>query len=62
MKDDPIVEEVRKNRQARAARFNYDVDAIAADARKRERAGKRRVAQSPRKKPQGTSTKASLGK
>jgi hypothetical protein len=62
MKDDPIVEEVRRSRQARAARFNYDVDAIAADARKRERAGKRCVAQPPRKKSHGTSNRASLRK
>jgi len=58
MKIDPIVEEVRKHRQARAARFNYDIDAIAADARKRERAGKHRVVQPPRKKTQARQAKA----
>jgi len=35
---DPIVEEVRKNRQARAEKFGYDVRAIMEDARKREHA------------------------
>jgi hypothetical protein len=29
MIDDPVVEEVRDNRQAHSARFNYDFDAIA---------------------------------
>lgn len=36
MTDDPIVDEVRKHRQENAAKFNYDVRAIAADAIKRE--------------------------
>lgn len=36
MKKDPIVEEVRKGRQDHAARFNYDLDAIAKDIRSRE--------------------------
>ena len=33
---DPIVDEVRKARDRRAARLNYDVDAIFADASSRE--------------------------
>ena len=33
---DQIVDEVRKIRDRRAARLNYDVDAIIADARSRE--------------------------
>jgi hypothetical protein len=37
MKDDPIVAEVRKWRQKNAAKFNYDIRAIAEDARKREK-------------------------
>ena len=36
MKDDPIVAEVRKHRQERAAKFNYDIRAMAEDARSRE--------------------------
>jgi len=36
MYKDPIVEEVRKHREARAAKFGYDVCAIMEDARKRE--------------------------
>jgi len=37
MWDDPIVAEVRKHRQARAAKFKYDIRAMIEDARKREK-------------------------
>lgn len=37
MIDDPIVEEVRKYREENAARFGYNVRAIAEDARRREK-------------------------
>ena len=43
MWEDPIVEEVRKIREAHAAKLNYDVRAIVRDARKRQRSSKRRV-------------------
>ncbi len=35
---DPIVEEVRRARDAHAKQFNYDLDAICADLRKHEKA------------------------
>lgn len=35
--EDPIVDEVRKLREERAARFNYDVDAIFEDLKRLER-------------------------
>ncbi len=34
---DPIVEEVRRGRDAHAKRFNYDLDAIVEDLKKREK-------------------------
>ncbi|MGH2397460.1 MAG: hypothetical protein ACRDFW_10830 [bacterium] len=37
MKSDPIVDEVRKVREAHAARFNYDLSAICADLKKKEK-------------------------
>ena len=37
MKSDPIVEEVRKVRQAHAAKFNYDLAAICADLKKKKK-------------------------
>ena len=43
MYEDPIVEEIRKFREERAAKFNYDVRAIAEDARKREQESGRKV-------------------
>jgi hypothetical protein len=36
MIDDPIVDEVRKVRNAHAKRFNYDIKAIAADLIKQQ--------------------------
>lgn len=38
MNDDPIVEEVRRVRDKLARQFNYDIHAIFADLRARERA------------------------
>jgi hypothetical protein len=35
--NDPIVDEVRRGRDAHAARFNYDLDAIFQDIKKREK-------------------------
>ena len=40
---DPIVEEVRAHRDARAARLGYDLRAIFEDAKKRQREGGRKV-------------------
>ena len=37
MKADPIVDEVRRVREAHAARFNYDLAAICADLKKKEK-------------------------
>jgi len=37
MNDDPIVEEVRRVRDKLAGQFNYDIHAIFADLRTRER-------------------------
>jgi len=37
MKKDPIVEEVRKVREAHAAKCNYDLSAICADLKDKEK-------------------------
>jgi hypothetical protein len=34
---DPIVEEVRRAREAHAKQFNYDLDAIVEDLKRREK-------------------------
>jgi hypothetical protein len=36
MKQDPIVEEIHKLREAHARKFNYDLHAMLEDIRKRE--------------------------
>jgi len=38
MWEDPIVEEVRRHREARAARLGFDIGAIVEDARARQKA------------------------
>jgi hypothetical protein len=47
---DPIVEEVRRARDAHAKQFNYDLDAICEDLKKREEAsGRPTVSLPPRR-------------
>jgi len=43
MQFDPIVEEIRAGREACAARFNYDIEAICRDLREQERLSGREV-------------------
>ena len=40
---DPIITEIRRLREQRAAKFGFDVKRIMADARRRERASGRKV-------------------
>ena len=48
--NDPIVTEVRRIRERRAAKFGFDLKRIMADARRRERAsGRKVVTLSPRR-------------
>ena len=51
MWQDEIVEEIRELRQAHAARFDYDLDAIVADFKKREREGTHQVVSLPPRRP-----------
>ena len=51
MWNDPIVEDVRKVRNAHAKKFNYDLQAIVADLRKQQKASKRKFVTLPPKKP-----------
>ncbi len=48
--ENPIVEEVRKVRDAYARQFNYDLDAIYRDLKDKERKSGRRVVPCPAKK------------
>ena len=49
MKDDPIVEEVRRIRQEYAAQFNYDLRAMAQDLQKRQQEHSDRLVSFPPK-------------
>jgi hypothetical protein len=49
-RQDPIVEEVRKVRDAYAKQFNYDLDAIFQDLKAKERRSGRRVVPCPSKR------------
>jgi len=51
MLDDPIVEEVRKIRDEYAKKFNYNLDAIAADLMKQQKASGRKLVSFPSRKP-----------
>ena len=47
MKNDPIVEEVRRIRDEHAARFKYDLDLIVKDLKEQERASGRKYIRLP---------------
>jgi len=51
MRNDPIVEEVRKVRKEHAARFNYDLRAIAADLQRQEKKARRKFMRLSPKRP-----------
>ena len=51
MWNDPIVEEVRKVRNDHAKKFNYDLQAIAADLKKQQKASKRKFVTLRPKRP-----------
>ena len=57
MSSDPVVAEIRRIREELAARFNYDLDAIIEDARRRYLSGDRKMIRLPRRRPEGYSTK-----
>lgn len=51
MHTDPIVDAVRRVRQEYAKQFDYDLQAIAADLRKREKQHSNRLVTFPPKSP-----------
>jgi hypothetical protein len=53
MWQDPIVNETRRLREAYAARFNHDPDAIFEDILKRQSEAKRKLISLPARKPKG---------
>ncbi len=58
MKDE-IIEEIRRFRDAYAARFNYDLDAIFRDIKERERqSGREYVSPPPKLTPSAAGTRS----
>ncbi|MHC5114004.1 MAG: hypothetical protein ACYTGP_06200 [Planctomycetota bacterium] len=51
---DPIVEEVRRARNAHASKFNYDLDAIFEDLRSRQESSGRQYVTHPPRRPSDT--------
>ena len=51
MKNDPIVEEIRRVRKTHAERFNNDISAIVADIRRMERESGREYVNFPPRRP-----------
>ena len=51
MESDPIVAEIRKFRELRAARFGFDIRAIVRDAQKRDAGGEREIVRRPARRP-----------
>lgn len=49
MKNDPIIDELHRIRYAYAAQFNFDLDALFADLKQKEKnSGRRYLVQPPR--------------
>ena len=44
---DPIVEEIRRNREEYAAQFNYDLNAICRDLREKQKKSGRKIVSLP---------------
>ncbi len=51
MKDDEIIEEIRRHRKAHAAAFDYDLDRIVRDLQEQERKSGVKVVSRPPRKP-----------
>ena len=47
---DPIVEEIRREREAYAARFNFDIEAICRDLQRQEQESGREIVTLPPKR------------
>lgn len=57
MSSDPVVAEIRRIREELAAQFNYDLDAIIEDARRRYLGDNRKVIRLPPRRPDGYQAK-----
>jgi hypothetical protein len=53
MKDVNVIEEIRAFREAYAAQFNYDIDAISRDLREQAKREGRKLISFPPRRPEG---------
>ncbi len=51
---DPIVEKIRRLRKQHAEKFDYDLDAIFEDLKKKERESNRKAVSHPPRRPRST--------
>jgi hypothetical protein len=58
MTQDPIVAEVRRVREAYAEQFDFDVEALGEDLKKREAKTERRLVSLPPRRPTGDRSSA----
>lgn len=59
--NDPIVDEVRKVRDAHASRFHYDLDAIFRDIKEQEEKSGRKFVSFPPRRAEPNETKVPTG-
>lgn len=58
MRKDPIVEEVRRLREAYASKFDFDLDALVADLKAQEAKSARRLVTLPPRRPSSENSSA----
>lgn len=56
---DPIVDEIRRIREEQAARFDFDIQRIIADARRRQEASQRKLVSFEKGAPEARPTESS---
>ncbi len=61
MTSDPIVDEIQRYREQHAAKFNYDLRAIVADAQRRQLLDGRKVVRRERRPPQVQTAQSESG-
>ena len=62
MRNDPIVDEIRRTRQEHADKFNGDLHAICEDLRRRERESGREYVSYPPRRVESVATSTSTDK
>ena len=61
MTSDPIVDQIKRYREQYAAKFNYDLRAIVADAQRRQALDGRKVVQREPRRPDAQTAQSESG-